>query len=208
MAWQQKKKRVHFHPTLYESSLWLVVHDPQTQIEEPLRAHLRAAFTVDGSEAALAAALVPHARQLDALEDETYEQHLSHLLAAIMQEAEATLCVLTEEERREVGWWQARYWQEALRRDLLTEEEMERALSHFQAWGYQEARAEVERLLKSRNVRLRSRALALLVWQWGVDAYRSTVLQFVFDDDPHCRKQGLLCLKPTAQRKERDVQAQ
>jgi hypothetical protein len=194
MDWKPRKKRMHITPSLSASSLWLMVNGPHARIDEPLRTHVQASLIWQGSEAALLALLREQSRELDGLDDAAYAQRLMELLVAMMQEAEATWCALTEEERRQVALVEADLWHEALRRDLLTEEETLQALDHFLAWNYREARGEIEHLLKRRNPLLRARALEVLVWQWGIKPYQATVLQFVSDDDPHCRRQGLQAL--------------
>lgn len=85
----------------------------------------------------------------------------------------------------------------ALRTHMLTEQEIDLAISEFGSANYLEARINVEQCLRHPSPQIREHALETLTMSWGLSAYQEIAFQFLQDPDPGCRIQGIYSLNPT-----------
>ena len=182
----------------YERYTWAVARDPATFQGNEERRRAFQAWIAMGSYGNLAVreTIAAVQQELDELDEEEATEVICDIVEQVTADAEALIFSLPGDELEFIAHFEVELQLRALREGILTEKELDMALTSFGEYKLLEARPDVERCLTYPTPAIRRRALETLVMGLGLSEDTEIAFRFLDDPDPGCRRQGMRCLNP------------
>jgi len=184
----------------YDKYIWTIAQDPSTFSGDEERRRALQAWIIMGSydNPAVRETVVAEQSEMKDLDAEEEAEWIGDIVNEVIGEAEVLVFSLSYVELEAIARFELEHRLRALRENMLTEHEVEMALSSFGEYALMEARPDVERLLTHPAAAIRRRALETLVMAWSLFEYTEVAFSFLLDPDSECRRQGMRCLHPTS----------